>query len=48
MKVAIYVRVSRVDLNPENQQVELEKYAKAQGWEYQIFGRKRAREKLDL
>src|SRR3972149_5914723 len=45
MKVAIYVRVSRVDLNPENQQVELEKYAKAQGWEYQIFEEKESTRK---
>jgi DNA invertase Pin-like site-specific DNA recombinase len=36
MKVAIYVRVSKIDLNPENQRVELEKFAKAMGWEYQI------------
>lgn len=37
MKVAIYIRVSRIDLNPENQKLELENYAKAMGWEYEIF-----------
>lgn len=37
MKVAIYVRVSKIDLNPENQKIELEKYAKAMGWDYEIF-----------
>ena len=29
MKIAIYVRVSRLDLKPENQLMELEKYAMA-------------------
>jgi len=37
MKVAIYIRVSRADLKPENQLLELEKYAKSQEWEYQVF-----------
>ena len=37
MKVAIYIRVSRIDLNPENQKLELEKFAKAMGWDYTIF-----------
>lgn len=36
-KVAIYIRVSRIDLNPENQKLELEKFAKAMGWDYTIF-----------
>jgi DNA invertase Pin-like site-specific DNA recombinase len=45
MKVAIYVRVSRIDLNPENQQVELEKYAKNMGWDYQIFEEKESTRK---
>lgn len=40
IKVAIYVRVSRIDLNPENQLVELERYAKAMGWNYIIFEEK--------
>jgi len=37
MKVAIYVRVSRGDLKPENQKIVLEKYAKDKGWDYEIF-----------
>lgn len=45
MKVAIYVRVSRSDLNPENQQIELEKYATAMGWDYKIFEEKESTRK---
>ncbi len=37
MKVGMYVRVSRVDLNPENQKLELERYCKAMNYEYEIF-----------
>ena len=37
MKVIIYIRVSRVDLHPENQLLELEHYAKAMGWDYTIY-----------
>jgi len=37
MKVAIYIRVSKIDLNPENQKLELERYAKAMGWDYTFF-----------
>ena len=37
MKVAIYLRVSRADLNPENQLIELEQYAKAMNYEYEIY-----------
>lgn len=37
MKVAIYIRVSKIDLNPENQKLELEQYAKAMGYDYEIF-----------
>ena len=37
MKVAIYCRVSTIDQNPENQKIELERFAKAMGWEYEIF-----------
>ena len=37
MKVAIYCRVSRIDLNPENQKLELLQYAKAMGWDYIVF-----------
>lgn len=37
MKVAIYCRTSKIDQNPENQKIELEKYAKAMGYDYKIF-----------
>lgn len=37
MKIAIYCRVSREDLNLENQSIKLTEYCKLKGWEYQIF-----------
>ena len=37
MKVAIYVRVSRRDLNPENQLNQLVEHAKVKGWDYTVF-----------
>lgn len=37
MTVAIYVRTSKIDQNPENQKIDLINFAKAQGWEYVIF-----------
>ena len=37
MKTAIYLRVSRADLNPENQKLELERYAKGMNLDYTIF-----------
>lgn len=37
MRIAIYVRVSRSDLNLDNQIRQLEEYAKTKGWEYKIF-----------
>ena len=37
MKVAIYCRTSKIDQNPENQKIELEKYAKAMGYDYKVF-----------
>jgi putative DNA-invertase from lambdoid prophage Rac len=37
MKVAIYVRVSRSDLNVDNQKLALEEEAKRRGYEYDIF-----------
>lgn len=40
MKVAIYCRVSTIDQNPENQKIELERFAKAMGWEYELFEEK--------
>ncbi len=36
MKTIIYIRVSRADLNPENQKIELERYAKGMGLDYEI------------
>lgn len=37
MKTAIYLRVSKADLHPENQKLELERYAKGMGYDYKIF-----------
>lgn len=37
MKLALYIRTSRIDLNPENQRIALEQYAKAMSYEYDIF-----------
>jgi len=37
MKIAIYVRVSKSDLKPENQRLQLIDYAKKQGWKYKVF-----------
>lgn len=37
MKVAIYCRVSREDLNLENQKIQLVEHAKLKGWEYEIY-----------
>lgn len=37
MKVAIYCRVSRGDLNPQNQEVALVEFADRQGWQYEVF-----------
>ncbi|MGQ9573553.1 MAG: recombinase family protein [Dehalococcoidia bacterium] len=33
----MYVRVSREDMHPENQRLELERYAKEKGWDYEVF-----------
>lgn len=45
MKAAIYCRVSRDDLNLENQLLPLEKYANMQGWDYEIFKEKESTRK---
>lgn len=37
MKIAIYCRVSREDLNLDNQKIQLEQHAKMRGWDYQVF-----------
>lgn len=40
MKIALYCRVSRSDLNLENQLIPLERRAKSEGWEYTLFTEK--------
>ena len=45
MKVAIYVRVSKIDQNPENQRIQLESYARRMGWDYEIFEEKESTRK---
>ena len=53
MKVALYVRVSRLDQNPDNQIVELRRYVRARDWkatefiERGISGSKDRRPQLD-
>jgi len=37
MKFAIYVRTSKVDMHPENQEIELVKHCKREGWDYDIY-----------
>ena len=37
MRVAVYVRVSRLDQQPENQILELRRYVAARGWEAREF-----------
>lgn len=37
IKVAIYCRVSTIDQTPENQKIELERFAKGMGYDYTIF-----------
>ncbi len=37
MKFAIYCRTSRIDQHPENQKIELERYAKAYGYQYDVY-----------
>ena len=45
MKIAIYVRVSRDDLNLDNQKLPLIEYAERMGWEYEIFEEKQSTRK---
>ena len=40
MKIAIYIRTSKRDMNPDNQRLQLEQHAKLKGWEYTIFEEK--------
>jgi|SRR3989344_5358705 len=37
VRVAIYCRTSKIDQNPENQRLELERYVKAMGYEFDVF-----------
>jgi len=37
MKYAIYCRTSTTDQHPENQQIQLEEYAKRMNWDFEIF-----------
>lgn len=37
MRIAIYVRVSKSDLNPENQRLQLVAHANNKLWQYQVF-----------
>jgi DNA invertase Pin-like site-specific DNA recombinase len=52
-KVAVYVRVSRLDQNPDNQVNELRRYVQARGWEavefieHGVSGAKDKRPQLD-
>ncbi len=45
MRVAIYVRVSKGDMHPENQKIQLIEYAKRQGWNYEVFEEKESTRK---
>lgn len=53
MKVAVYVRVSRLDQHPDNQVQELRRYVQARGWEavefieYGVSGAKDKRPQLE-
>ena len=45
MKIAIYCRVSKRDMHPENQLIKLKEYADKQGWEHEIFEEKESTRK---
>lgn len=45
MKTAIYARTSTRDQHPENQKIELETYAKAMNYNYEIFEEKESTRK---
>lgn len=45
VRVAIYIRVSRIDLHPENQERELKSYAESMNWDYEIFEEKESTRK---
>lgn len=37
MKFAIYVRTSKIDMNPENQVLQLKRFADQKEWQYDLF-----------
>ena len=45
VKTAIYCRTSKIDQNPENQRLELERYAKSMGYDYVVFEEKETTKK---
>jgi DNA invertase Pin-like site-specific DNA recombinase len=45
MKVAIYIRVSKKDMHPENQRLELERHAEKEEWEYTTYEEKESTRK---
>jgi DNA invertase Pin-like site-specific DNA recombinase len=45
MKIAIYTRVSRSDLNLDNQKIKLEDYCMQKGWNYELFEEKESTRK---
>lgn len=45
MKVAVYCRVSREDLNLENQRIQLIEHCKMKGWSYELFEEKESTRK---
>ncbi len=45
MKIAIYCRVSKRDMHPENQLIKLRDYAEKNGWEYEVFEEKESTRK---
>lgn len=45
MKIAIYIRVSKRDMHPENQKIKLVEYAEKNDWEYEVFEEKESTRK---
>ena len=45
MKCAIYIRVSKDEMNLDNQRIVLEEYAKRQGWDFTTFEEKESTRK---
>lgn len=45
MKIAVYVRTSKVDMNPENQKIQLLEHCRHKGWEYDVFEEKESTRK---